>query len=229
MLRRIGILIICFLAGSAIVHSSRKATIYVQETIDGIVAIVNDDVVTLTDVRLAKAFGFYDNHKGETEELSYQDILERTIERKLIIGLARQDLTVTTEEVSAWLLATTNNMEEETIRRQFETFDITEEELGAYGEEVLLYQKIIDQRFSLTVTASLSEIEVYYNQTYLPEQQARGEQPVPMMQILEEIEGAVKAHKSRNLVGEWIQNLRRQAEIQLYTERYPEYFKLLNN
>ncbi|NOR14603.1 MAG: hypothetical protein GQ544_02750 [Candidatus Aminicenantes bacterium] len=191
-------------------------------------AIVNDDVVTLTDVRLAKAFGFYDNHKGETGELSYQDILERTIERKLIIGLARQNLTVTAEEVSAWLLATTNNMEEDAIRQQFETFDITEEELGAYGKEVLLYQKIIDQRFSLTAAASLSEIEVYYNNTYLPEQQARGEEPAPMMQILEEIEAAVKANKSQNLGVVWIQNLRRQAEIQVFTERYPEYFKLLN-
>ena len=46
-----------------------------------------------------------------------------------------------------------------------------------------------------------------------------------MMQILEEIETAVKADKSQNLVEEWIQNLRKQAEIQLFTERYPEYFK----
>ena len=206
-------------------HSRGNDVLSLQETIDGIVAIVNDEVLTLTDIKIAKVFGLYANREDGAEEISYQYVLEKSIERKLIIGLARQDLSVDPEEVSAWLQATAHEMNKEPLRLQLGIFDITEEELGAYGEEVLLFQKILDQRFSLTVTASLSEIEAYYNQTYLPQQQLRSEEPLPMMQILEEIETAVKADKSQNLVEEWIQNLRKQAEIQLFTERYPEYFK----
>jgi hypothetical protein len=196
-----------------------------QETIDGIVAIINDEVVTLTDVKIAKAFGFYESSAEAGEGLSYSDVLERTIERKLIVALAGQDLSVTPEEINVWLTIIASFLNPDAMRSQLENFDITPEELGVYGEEVLLYQKILDQRFSLTVSASLKEIETYYDQTYVPQQREVGEEPAPMMQILEEIEAAVKADKSQTLISEWIQNIRKQAEIQLFTERYPDYFK----
>lgn len=223
MLRHIGILCCCavlFLSGPGPISA-------LQETIDGIVAVVNDEVVTLTDVRIAKAFGFYNEGGTGVSELSYSEILDRTIERKLIVSLARQDLEVTPEEIASWLTRISSSLERGAMSELLQNFDMTTEELGAYGEELLLYGKIIDQRFSLTAAASLDEIETYYNQTYVPEQKERGEEPVPMMQILEEIEGAVKAEKSQSLITQWIQNMRRQAEIQLFTERYPDYFKLM--
>jgi hypothetical protein len=205
-------------------------TVYAhQETIDGIVAVVNDDVLTLTDIKIAKAFGFYDEPGDSVDELSYLEILNRSIERKLIVALARQDLEVTSEEIVGWLIRISGNLEPGVLQEQLQNFDLTTEELGAYGEEVLLYRKIIDQRFSLTATVSLDEIETYYNQTYLPQQKERGEEAAPMMQILEEIETAVKAEKSQSLIEDWIQNMRMQAEIQLFTERYPDYFKLGND
>jgi len=228
MLRRIFFVFSCLLTSCSLLLSLTDYRPLLQATVDGIVAIVNEDVITLTDIKIADAFGFYKNQSDDATESSYTHILERTIERKLIIALARQDLVVTPEEIATWLSEVSSNLQQGAMRRRLENFDITLEELGGYGEEVLLYQKILDQRFSLTVTASLSEIETYYTETYVPQKRTLGEAPAPMMQILEEIEAAVKADKSRSLISDWIQNLRKQAEILLFTERYPEYFKLLN-
>ena len=150
-----------------------------QETIDGIVAVVNDDVLTLTDVKIARAFGFYEEPGDSGKDLSYLQILNRSIERKLIVALARQDLDVTPEEIAAWLTRISSNLGPGVLLEQLQNFDLTTEELGAYGKELLLYRKIIDQRFSLTATVSLDEIETYYNQTYLPQEKERGNEPHP--------------------------------------------------
>ncbi len=62
---------------------------------------------------------------------------------------------------------------------------------------------------------SLKEIEEYYGQTYVPSQKEKGVQPKPIVDVLSEIELGIKQERIKKQVEDWLENLRKQAEIQV--------------
>lgn len=196
-----------------------------QETIDGIVALVNDEVITLTDVRLVYTFGLVEIENPVSEPLSLSAILNRMIDQKLIIRMTSENITVSVEEIENFVAIISQAMGAKQLQVELENFDLSRTDLMEYVEECLLYKKILSARFDRAVTVSLGEIEAHYNQVYSPAQRAKGEQPQPMIEILTELEAAVKQNKTDESAAEWMDNLRQAADIQIYTGRYPEYFK----
>lgn len=190
-----------------------------QEIIDRIMAVVNDKIITLTDVKIAEAFGLYEDEiKGDTENL-HSLILEKLIDQKLVIQLTRGDISVEEEEVEAYLEKLTEKAGRDEFEKRLAQFDMDLEELSEYLREKILFQEIISRRFSQTVIVSLKEIEAYYNQNYVPSQKARGIEPKPMLELLDEMESAIKQEKIKNQVVDWIKNLKRQADIQIKKEK----------
>ncbi|MQY56770.1 hypothetical protein GH140_01035, partial [bacterium] len=53
-----------------------------SQMVDRIVAVVNEKVITLTDVRIAEAFGLYAEEIGEEEEDPRSLILQKLIDQK---------------------------------------------------------------------------------------------------------------------------------------------------
>ena len=74
---------------------------------------------------------------------------------------------------------------------------------------------IIANRFSQSASVSLREIETYYAEIYAPAQKKLGRDPRPLMDVLDTLESEIREAKISVQVGEWIRNLRKQAEIAL--------------
>ena len=73
-----------------------------QETIDYIVAIVNDKIITLTELRVAEAFGLYEEEiKDKAGNLRHL-ILEKLIDQELVIQLASESISVHGEELDSF-------------------------------------------------------------------------------------------------------------------------------
>jgi hypothetical protein len=89
------------------------------------------------------------------------------------------------------------------------------EDIHVYVEEMLLFERIINQRFNRAVAVSLSEIEQYYQEIYLPLQQSEGLNPKPMVDILDEIENAIKKEKLDEQIKAWIAKLKEEADIEI--------------
>ena len=70
-------------------------------------------------------------------------------------------------------------------------------------------------RFSRSTIVTLREIETYYRATYVPAARLRGEEPRPILEVLDELEAFLKAEKIKGQVDSWVQNLKRQADVQL--------------
>lgn len=77
----------------------------------------------------------------------------------------------------------------------------------------------------MAVMVGLREIEAYYNQTYVPQRRAEGTVPQPMVEILPQLEAALKAEGTRSLIQEWARNLRKEANVQVFTDRFPQFFR----
>ncbi|HDZ28180.1 MAG TPA: hypothetical protein ENH65_16915, partial [Candidatus Aminicenantes bacterium] len=57
-------------------------------------AVVNEQVITLTDLRIAEAFGLHDEELKERSGNLRPLILERLIDQKLVIDLAGEHLSL---------------------------------------------------------------------------------------------------------------------------------------
>jgi hypothetical protein len=185
------------------------------QTADCMAAEVNNKAITLSDLRIIIAFGLEDGEPGGGEPATLASVLERMIDRKVVLELAQEKMPVRPEEADAFLENLTRSLGREEAQRRLEEFGLDWSDLRAYVEEKLVFEKIISMRFSQSAVVSLKELEAYYNLTYLPAQQKLGRPARPMMQILDEIEQRIREEKTRTQVSSWISGLRKQAEIRV--------------
>lgn len=185
------------------------------EVVDRIVAVVNDEVITLTDVNIIQRFGLFDELEESPDVDRQTQILHRLIDQKLVVQLASERIKVDEEEIETFLSDIVQRTDPELAGETLLQFGLDWDDLKSYIREKLLFQKIVSQRFSRGVIVSIEEIEEYYEQVYIPSQRDRGLNPQPMIELLDRIEGELKRVKIENQVQEWIANLKREANIQI--------------
>jgi hypothetical protein len=199
-----------------------------SEKIDGIAAVVNQDVITLTDIRIVKEFGLYDL-KEEASGLSlYSSVLESMISQRLVQQFIGKEMEIDSKEIDRLIEDLKQRFEEDEWDMKLSVFGMTAADLRSYCARFLSYKKIISDRFSRSMVVSLKEIEEYYNQVYVPEKEAKGETLEQMVDILPEIESAVKERETQVQAEKWIESLKSQAEIRIYLNQYMEFLHKKN-
>ncbi len=186
-----------------------------SETVDRIVAVVNEKVITLTDMRIAETFCLYDEEIDPGAENIQMLLLEMMVDQKLVVLLAGGE-TVEKEEMDSFRDKIIEKMGSGELEKKLEEFGLDRDDLREYIRDKIIYQKIINRRFGQGVIVSLEEIEDFYKGRYVPSQKEREVEPKPMMEILKEIESTIKQEKARSNVKDWINNLKTQADILIY-------------
>ena len=145
-----------------------------SQVVDCIVAEVNNQIITLTDLRILQAFGLSAGGNEGIRPQPLREILEGAIDQKVVISLVRENITVKPEEVDQRLSETLERLGPEARQQALAEFGLREQDLRPCLEENILYQKIIGLRFSQSASISLKEIETYYNENYVPSENAQG-------------------------------------------------------
>jgi peptidyl-prolyl cis-trans isomerase SurA len=185
------------------------------EIVDRIVAVVNDEVITLTDVNIILKFDLFEDLQGSQEEEMRERILDRLINQKLVIQLASERIVVAEEELEVSLSDVVQRIDPDLAGTALLQFGLDWDDLKSYLREKLLFQKIISQRFNRGIIVSIDEIERYYEQVYVPSQREKTLDPQPMIEVLDQIEGELRRERIEDQVQEWIDNLKRRANIQI--------------
>lgn len=194
-------------------------------TVDRIVAVVNDQVITLTDIRIIKAVALYEEEMEEDKEEMAYSLLDKLIDQKLVTQLSGEDIDIEQKEVEASLKALDVKLGEERVREILSGFGLRRSDLAEYIREKILYKRLLSLKFGKSVVVRLDEIENYYRETYIPAQRKKGLGPQPMIELLREIESRIIERKIQEKIEDWLKNLRTQAEIQIKLENLDEYFK----
>lgn len=195
------------------------------DIVDRIVAVVNNEVVTLTDIRVIKAFGLFEDIAEAEEEMASR-ILDRLIDQKLVIQVSPENIKVEQAELDEYQEMLTEKLGKERVLKVLGALGLEWADLRAYFQEKILFQKIIYQRFGQTVVVSLEEIEEFYRSRYIPSQREKGQEPQPMMEILREIESIIREDKMERRIQEWLGNIKKQADIQIKVDDLNNYIKL---
>lgn len=195
------------------------------ETVDGIVAVINNEIITLVDVKITQAFRLHEIKAASDTYLSLGLILDRLIDQKLVIQLTSEDISVSQAEINDYIRGIEGRLGGERWRLFRKQFGLDDQDFYEYSYELLLYKKIISQKFNRSVFVNLKEIQTYYDQVYSQQLLTEGIGPKPMVDVLDQIENAIKQEKVQRQVEEWLRNLRQKADIQLFIDLYPDYFK----
>jgi len=186
-----------------------------SQIIDRIVALVDEQVITLTDLKIVEAFGLYEDELEAESDRRLFRLLERMINQKIVITATSEDLSIEEKEIEAELQKVTEKLGSREFQTRLNEFGLELEDLKACFKEKILYQNILSRRFGQGAPVSLEEIENHYQQIYIPSQEKKGLRPRPMMEILGEIESAIKQEKIKKQKTDWINNLKKQAEIEI--------------
>lgn len=182
-----------------------------SEVLDCLLAVVNDRPITLVDIRILEAFDLF----REEGTSGRRALLDKWIDLKCVIDLVKERVTVTPERVAAARDAALADLGAERRETALRDFGLTPEDLLPYIEQQLLFEEIVSLRFSRGAMVTLGEIEGYYREVYVPEERARGQEPRPILDVLDRLEAVLKAVKIKRQAASWVANLRRQAEVQV--------------
>jgi len=94
------------------------------------------------------------------------------------------------------------------------TRGLTEADVNAYLQTRIEILRFIERRFRQGILTDPGEVEAYYRDTLLP-QYTSGETAPPLEQVSQQIEEILLQQKVNVLFADWLENLRKQGEIEV--------------
>ena len=206
MKRTIASLFVIGLAGLSLAAS---------QTVDCLVAVVNGQAVTLTDLQIAREFELFGREvEGRTDDPRLA-VLEALINQKVALEIAREPVTIGKDEILAAVEALRANLGPGVFLAKLRKFGIEEADLRPYIEERIRYGKVVSTRFSATIPVSQGDVEKFYREVYVPGQTAKGLEPEKMETVIPALESRVRENLKARQVAEWLRNIRGQAEVRI--------------
>lgn len=185
------------------------------QTVDCLVAIVNGEIITLHDVKVATEFGLGSAAPVEAGTDPRLAVLDALIDRKVVLDLAREARGAGADELSAAIADLRGSLGEDAFAAKLGKLGLRADDLEPYLEEGILYERALAVRFSQSIPVTLTEIERHYRDIYAPEQARLGLAAEPLERMADQIESRIRDERRAEQKGGWIRDLRSRADIQI--------------
>jgi len=194
--------------------------------VDRVVAVVNDRAILGSDIEDEMRVEVLEPRPaGETPDRS--SALARLISRVLIQQQVRREeeqaAVPSDEQVQARIQGLRHQLPA-CVRANCATDEgwaaflsanhLTEEQVVRYFRLRLEILSFIESRFRQGIRVSQEEIETYYQKTLLPQYPA-GQPAPPLDNVSQRIEEILLQQKVNNMFGEWLENLRKQGDVEI--------------
>ena len=182
------------------------------DVLDRVLAVVDGHLITLSDVRTAVELRLV------TSDISASDptdaVLSQLIDRRLV--LEEVDRYAPPEPDAAAVASRVAAVERRSgppngIAARLESLGVDAEWLQQWMRDDLRIQSYIEQRFAGAMEATEEEVENYFREH--ADAFMRGGQPIPAAEAQQLARARIAAARRRALTDEWLNGLRRRAEI----------------
>jgi peptidyl-prolyl cis-trans isomerase SurA len=192
------------------------------QTIDRIAAVVENQVITLTEVEQLATIRVLNPRADESDTAYRRRILDALISQSLryrdVERFGAEDVSRDAIE-SRIARIVARHPSEAAFMETLANTELTIDELRALIKRQLRVEAYIDERYAPLVFVSLEEIENYYNKSWLPQRADRGLPAVPLAEAREEIRALLKAERVRVETDQWTAQLRARANVDVYVFR----------
>lgn len=189
------------------------AALLPAQTVNCLVAVVDGGIITLLDVQVAAEFGLgYPAGEGEDPRLRALDAL---IDRRIVLGLAREARGLTGEELDAAIDGLSRELGEAAFAAKLGKFGLRASDLAPYLEERILFERALTVRFSQSIPVTMTEVERHYRDIYVTERGRLGLPVEPLEQVSGAIESRIRDERLARQTADWVRDLRGRADIQI--------------
>jgi len=183
--------------------------------IDRIAAVVNEEIITLTDIDKAVQLcpGF--NRKQESEEEFYAGVLKTLIDYKMVYLEYKNDFQLQEEdyaEVQTAVIEKFGSLDQ--LMSRLQSFDMDWADFKAYIREKVLYEKVLKKRLQEKITINFKDIEAFYHNEYLPQQERMDLKPLSLIEMFPRIENHLREVRTRQKLDEWLAEIRSAYKIE---------------
>jgi len=188
-----------------------------QQTVDQILTLVNDDIITRIDLLWSIAIDpKAPSPVGPVGSDLLRQKLDVMIDERLVAQEAARIPTadITQEEVDrkrAELIARFKSEAE--FRQRVGSVGLTPQKIDELLRQRVLMDRFIDFRFRSFVLATEQEIQRYYDENLAPEIRKRGAVPPPIDQVRDKISELLKQQKIDTELDRWLSAARQRAEV----------------
>jgi hypothetical protein len=188
-----------------------------QEMIDQIITIVNEDIITRTDLLWSIAL---DPRAPAPNGPLGADLLRQKLDTMIDQRLIAQEAArmpaadITTEELNKARVDLIQSFgSEDAFRRRVESVGLTSPRIDRLLRERILINKFVDFRFQSFVFVSEKEIQTYYDQRLIPEITKGGRVAPPLAKVRDEITEILKREKINEEIDRFLREARQRANI----------------
>jgi len=188
-----------------------------QQTVDQILTLVNDDIITRIDLLWSIAIDpKAPSPVGPVGSDLLRQKLDVMIDERLVAQEAARIPTadITQEEVDrkrAELIARFKSEAE--FRQRVGSVGLTPQKIDELLRQRVLMDRFIDFRFRSFVLATEQEIQRYYDDNLVPEIRKKGLVPPPIDQVRDKISDLLKQQKIDTEIDRWLSAARQRAEV----------------
>jgi hypothetical protein len=167
--------------------------------VDRIAAVVNDEIITQSDID--KAIRFYPvfRKKDESDRAFYISVLQDLINYKVICLEYRDEVTLREEDYTG--------VQTSIIKK-----------VGSYDQlfirEKVVYEKVLKQKIQLKITINFQEIQRFYNEQYLPQQRSLRLKPRTLIEMAPLIETKLRKDRIEQELAEWMKEIAASYKIE---------------
>lgn len=190
--------------------------------IDRVAAVVDQEVITLTEVEQLVGLRVLARLTGESES----DYRKRTLETMIAQALRFRDVErfgaedVSKDSIESRLVAITERLGGDAAREAaLRKAELSLDDLRTIVKRQLQVEAYVEERFSPLIFVSLEEIETYYRDTWTRQRRQRGLAVPPLSESREEIRGILKSERLQAEIAAWTAQLRARANVDVFVYR----------
>lgn len=182
--------------------------------IDKIAAVVDEEIITMTDID--KAIQFYPlfRRAGESEELFYRSVLDDLIAYKVVYLEYRDEFTLKEEdydELQTSVIRKLGSLDE--LMALLKKFDMEWADFKDFIKERVVYEKVLESRFQIRIDIDFGEIETFYNEEYLPLQRGLDLKPSTLIEMAPLIEKHLRKVRTEAQLSGWLNEIKSAHKI----------------
>jgi peptidyl-prolyl cis-trans isomerase SurA len=188
---------------------------FASEIVDRIVARIEGDIITLSEVR---ELGAFQQLAGRAAAPGEDALLRQLIEQWIVANdaAAARFPQPAPAEVDRELAALQQHAgTRENFEARLAALGLTAKTLRRLVERELYLERYLDYKFRPTVQIEQDAVERYYHETLIPALQARKESPPPLEKVSEQIRELLLQQEISRRSAEWLQQTRGQIHVEI--------------
>ncbi len=191
------------------------------EVVDRTIAVVNNHVVTWSDLDEQMRFEALENGRalkdlGEADRrTAFEHLVQYQILRDQMQGTVPASASEVESRIAEVRAGTKDSQTGKAWAATLRRYGLSEAELSDLVKNQIEILKFMEFRVRPLVRASRKEVEDYYTSTLVPQVTAQGQTPEPLQQMTPKIRELLVEQKMSLEMEKWLGTLRKQSSVQL--------------